>query len=183
MSRVAVLYDSTEGQTAKIARRVAEIAAAAGHSAEPSDVRTLPANWTPAAFDAVILGASVHVGRHSRPVTELVQRHRAALEVVPAAFFSVSLSAAGKTDRQQRNARGLVDEFLMETGWRPTATATFAGALLYRDYGFLKRMLLRWIAGREGGDTDTSRNYEYTDWGQVEHFTRDFLGGLPGGRG
>ena len=40
--------------------------------------------------------------------------------------------------------------------------ATFAGALRYRDYGLLKRLMMKWIARQEGGDTDTSRNYEYT---------------------
>jgi menaquinone-dependent protoporphyrinogen oxidase len=31
------------------------------------------------------------------------------------------------------------------------------------------------IAEREGGNTDTSRNYEYTDWNRVQAFAEEFL--------
>lgn len=31
MAQLAVLYDTTEGQTAKIARKIAEVATSAGH--------------------------------------------------------------------------------------------------------------------------------------------------------
>lgn len=174
-----MLFDSTEGQTAKIADRVAEVATAEGCQVQVHNVRTLPPGFCLEDFDAVILGASIHIGKHSRPVTRFVKQNRSALEAIPTAFFSVSLSAAGKTERQQRNARDCLEAFLRETGWHPRATATFAGALLYRQYGFFKRLLLKWIASQEGGDTDTSRDYEYTDWEQVRTFTCDFLHAIP----
>ena len=53
---------------------------------------------------------------------------------------------------------------------RPTFRTNLAGALLYQNYGFFNR----WIVKRGGaGDTDTSRNYVYTDWTAVDHFTRE----------
>jgi menaquinone-dependent protoporphyrinogen oxidase len=179
MARIAVIYDSTEGQTAKISRRIAETATEQGYDPDVIDVRNPPPGFGLEGYSAVILGASVHVGKHSRQVTAFVRANRSQLERMPSAFFSVSLSAAGRTDRQQRNARDLLDAFLRETAWRPQATATFAGALLYREYGFFKRLLLKWIAKREGGDTDTSKNYEYTDWNRVAEFTREFFGQIP----
>jgi hypothetical protein len=33
---------------------------------------------------------------------------------------------------------------------------------------------MRAITAREGGDTDTSRDYEYTDWAKVERFAAGF---------
>jgi menaquinone-dependent protoporphyrinogen oxidase len=33
---------------------------------------------------------------------------------------------------------------------------------------------MRRIVAKAGGDTDTSRDYEYTDWNQVRGFARDF---------
>ena len=54
-------------------------------------------------------------------------------------------------------------------------TATFAGALRYSRYGWLKRRLMRSIARREGGDTDTSRDHVYTDWDAVDRFAVDIL--------
>ena len=35
---------------------------------------------------------------------------------------------------------------------------------MYSKYNFLVRFFMRRIAQKEGGDTDTSRDYEYTDW-------------------
>jgi menaquinone-dependent protoporphyrinogen oxidase len=50
-----------------------------------------------------------------------------------------------------------------------------AGALLYRKYGFLKRWIMKRIVARAGGDTDTSRDYEYTDWNDMRAFAKEFL--------
>ncbi|MCE3247433.1 MAG: protoporphyrinogen oxidase [Geminicoccaceae bacterium] len=55
-------------------------------------------------------------------------------------------------------------------------SASLAGALRYSRYGFLKRLLMRLIVWREGGDTDDSRDYDYTDWDAVDGFARGFLG-------
>jgi menaquinone-dependent protoporphyrinogen oxidase len=38
--------------------------------------------------------------------------------------------------------------------------------------------MMRLIAGAAGGDTDTSRDYEYTDWEAVERFAMDFAARL-----
>ena len=54
------------------------------------------------------------------------------------------------------------------------ATATFGGALRYTKYNVLIRIMMRVIVGFAGGDTDTSRDYEYTDWRAVEGFAAEF---------
>jgi len=42
------------------------------------------------------------------------------------------------------------------------------------------------IARKSGGDTDTSRDYEYTDWAAVDDFAQrfvtDLVVGVPRGR-
>lgn len=55
-----------------------------------------------------------------------------------------------------------------QAGWNPSIVATIAGRLAYTQYGFLKRWIMRAIASREGGATDTTRDHEYTDWTTVE---------------
>lgn len=175
MKRIAVLYDTTEGQTAKIADKMAATVKNAGHNVTVAEVQNFPNDFQLDTFDGVVLGASIHVGKLSPAVVEFVKQSRILLETVPSAFFSVSLSAAGKTERQQQDAQRCLAEFLKETAWTPQMTTTVAGALLYRDYGFFKRLMMKWIAKREGGDTDTSRNYEYTDWTKVDEFVQEFL--------
>ncbi len=38
----------------------------------------------------------------------------------------------------------------------------------------IERMLMKRIAAQAGGDTDTSRDHEYTDWKDLAAFTRRF---------
>ena len=82
----------------------------------------------------------------------------------------MSLSAATKPQR----ARRFVETFLRQVGWRPQLTAAFAGALPYSKYAAWKRLLMIAFVGLAGGDTDTSRDYEYTDWEAVDRFTTAF---------
>ncbi len=49
-----------------------------------------------------------------------------------------------------------------------------AGALLYTKYNFLVRFVMRRIAKKGGPETDTSRDYEYTNWAALDKFVDEF---------
>ena len=166
MASVLIVYGTTEGQTRKIAGWMAEVVSEYGHAATMMDAAAgerVPRGR----YDAVIVAASVHRLRHQPSVARFVRRNLAWLKPLPSAFFSVSLSAAGKAERQREGARRCAGAFLEETGWRPGMVRLVAGALPYTRYGFATRWIMRMIAWREGGDTDTSRDHEYTDWEQL----------------
>ena len=141
------------------------------------DIRRPPTGFTPDAFDAIVIGASIHMSKHSRQLSEFVRRHIARLNAVPSGFFSVSLSAAG-SEQERADASRFVEEFLQQTGWNPAIKTTLAGGLQYRDYGFLKRWMMKKIAREAGKDTDTSKNHEYTDWNAVDKFVGAFVAEL-----
>ena len=104
-----------------------------------------------------------------------MQHHLETLHSRPSAFFSVSLAAQADTDQGRIEARRYIEEFLHRTGWRPGQTGSFAGALLYTHYGFLTRWIMKQIARKKGNpDTDTRRDYRYTDWSQVKRFGEEF---------
>ena len=127
-------------------------------------------------YDAVIVGASIHMGKHEDYVRDYVRENRDALERLPSAFFSVSLAAHGDTEV----AEGYIEEFVEETGWRPGMVGLFSGALLYTQYGFIKRHMMKYIARHKGSpDTDISRDFVYTDWESVKHFAEEFLELVP----
>lgn len=167
MARILVVYGTTEGQTARIADVVADTLRAAGHAAEAVDVTSL-GDSLPRDYDGVVVGASIHMGKHDKHVVQLVQKNLDLLERLPSAFFSVSLAAHGDT----QEAEGYVDRFEAETGWRPARVALFSGALLYTQYGFVKRHMMRRIAKEKPGELglDTSRDYVYTEWDAVRRF-------------
>lgn len=173
MIRVLIVYSSVDGQTARIAKRVADGLRESGLEVTLHPAWRLDAPWEIETHDAVVVGGSVRFGRHARELERWVRERLERLAARPAAFFSVSMAAAGEGERAREAIRWR-DEFLSRTGWKPALAASFAGALRYTRYNPLLRMMMRFISGRAGGDTDTSRDYEYTDWDAVDRFAADF---------
>lgn len=174
MSHLLIIYATTEGHTREVARHIARTAHQEGYVAEIQDCAASPAPPTDD-YDAVILGGSVHQSVHQTSLVNYVQTHRVALEQMPSAFFSVSLHAAFPGEEHQAEARGYIEQFIEETGWRPDATWMVAGALRYTQYDFFKRLVMKMIARREGQDTDTSKDHDYTDWSALTHGVKTFL--------
>jgi menaquinone-dependent protoporphyrinogen oxidase len=114
---------------------------------------------------------------------KFIKRNLRALESLPTAFLSVSLSQAGverATATPEERARftadvqWMLDRFVKQTGWHPTRVKAVAGALLYRQYNFLMRFIMKRISQKAGGATDTSRDYDYTDWAALDRFVDEF---------
>ncbi len=172
MARILVVYGTTEGHTRKVALRIGQIARGHGHGVDVIDATLHP---SPDGFDAVIVAASVHQLRHQSSVIHFAAEHRHRLNELPTAFFSVSLSAALADPHHQVEAREVAAQLLAETRWHPETVKLVAGALLYSKYDFLKRLLMQMIARQDGRDTDTSRDWEYTDWPRLQRDVEEFL--------
>ena len=159
MPSALILYASVEGHTELIARRIAAELRRRGH-----EVDMVPAGRAPdfSAYDGVVVGASVHYGHHPASLARLLRAAR--LATPKSAFFSVSLGA------KERYAT----RFLRRARWQPQLVAVFAGALKYSMYAPLKKLVVRAFAAVAGHDTDTSRDYEYTDWQAVDGFATAF---------
>src|SRR5215208_530178 len=141
MMRVLIPYGTTEGLTARISEYVAAVIRGHGHEADTVDLK---GSVDPEAddYDAVIIGASIHMGKHEDYVLDFVRKNRDALERLPSAFFSVSMAAHDNMEE----AEGYIEEFTREAGWRPARVGLFGGALLYTQYVFIKRHLMKKIA-------------------------------------
>jgi menaquinone-dependent protoporphyrinogen oxidase len=171
---VPVLYATTEGQTGRIADRLAARLQERGVNGRAIPIEAAEAiDWT--RVRGVCLGASLHVEKHQPGAVAFARDHRAALDRVPSLFFSVSLAAASTNPAEAQAARALADEFVARTGWRPTRVASVAGRLAYTQYGFFVRWLMRRIAVKEGASGDTSRDHEYTDWAQVTRLADELV--------
>src|SRR5215207_5870153 len=121
-------YGTTEGLTAGIPEYVADVILSHGHEADAVDIKGSEAP-NPDGYDAVIVGASIHMGKHEVYVLDFVRENRETLERLPSAFFSVSMAAHDDMEE----AEGYIEEFVRETGWRPAKV----GALLagYAAFG------------------------------------------------
>ena len=172
MTRICIAYGTTEGQSARIAQYMADLIREHGHQVDVVDIKAAR-DRVLEGHDGVIIGASIHMGKHKDYVRDFVTTNRAALQRLPSAMFSVSLAAHGDME----NAQAYVEGFAAETGWHPAQIGLFAGALPYTRYGFFKRRMMRRIVRAKPGnlDTDMSRDYDYTDWEEVGRFAEDFL--------
>lgn len=173
--QILIVYGTKYGQTAKIARRIGEIIMARGEIATTINAERVPSDLVLTAFDGVIVGGSVISGHHQRSVRRFVLDHRDALDSIPCGFFSVSGSAGSPTERGRADAQRCLDEFLRDTGWHPGITQAIGGAMMYTKYNPLLRWIMKQIAKRNGGPTDTSRDHELTDWAQVQRFVDRYL--------
>jgi menaquinone-dependent protoporphyrinogen oxidase len=168
--RILIVYGTGHGQTAKIAMRIAGLLTTSGTEVACTDVRALPRGLALGDFDVVVIGSSVEYGRHQRRVERFIAAHVGELNAMPSAFFSVSGAAGGGDAGAQARARGYVDDLLRETGWRPRFAETIGGAMAYTKYNPLLRWITKRASAKVGGPTDTSRDYEFTDWTQVQRF-------------
>jgi menaquinone-dependent protoporphyrinogen oxidase len=126
-------------------------------------------------YDVALVGGPIHVGSYPRSILRFARDHREFLERVRSAFFSVSLGIASKTSDGRAQTLEIVERFVNQSGWRPARIELIAGALQYSKYNFLIRLIMKRITAKEGGDTDTSRDYEYTDWEAVDRFVHDLV--------
>jgi menaquinone-dependent protoporphyrinogen oxidase len=171
MRRILVVYGTTDGHTAKVAGAISETLHGIGAVV---DVHAADAAPAPDAYDAIVVAASVHAGRYQKPVERWVRAHAVTLARKPAAFVSVCLGVLQDDAKVQRELQAILERFVQATGWRPTVAKFVAGALPYTHYGWLRRLVMRRMVAKAGGDTDTSRDFEYTDWNDLRHFTTDF---------
>jgi menaquinone-dependent protoporphyrinogen oxidase len=167
-----LIYGTTDGQTAKIANALANDLRSLGATVEVVDAASSPPS--PAGYRAVVVAASVHAGGYQSKVARWVGKYRDFLSVRPTAFVSVCLGVLQKDPAVDAELEKIMHRFLEKTGWTPTVRKIVAGALPYTKYGLLKRWMMRRIVRKAGGDTDVTRDYEYTDWSDLSAFARTF---------
>lgn len=174
--RILIVYGTTYGQTARIAHYIQDVLTSEGCEVvlEPAD--RWRADWNVHGYDAIIVGASLIVGKHQASVAKFASENRTALNRIPTAFFSVSASAAGSDPRAIAEVDRLINAFLAEAQWHPRTVEKIGGAIAYTRYSLPVRMAMKFISWRNGGSTDTSRDHELTDWAQVRQFALRVLG-------
>lgn len=165
---VPVFYATTEGQTRRIAERLAAIFREEGFTSRAIDLASPDADavdWRRA--QAAVVGASLHGHRHQRSARRFVDAHAPDLNVRPSVFFSVSLAIASESASERNEAVRLAREFTEAAEWHADEIVCLAGRLAYTQYGWVTRFIMKRIARRHGEPADTSRDYEFTNWDDV----------------
>jgi len=171
MSRVLLAYSTTDGHTPRICERLRQVIEQQGHAAKVVPLSQADA-LDLAAFDAIVIGASIRYGKHQPEVAQFIGRHQALLESKANAFFTVNIVARKPNKNRPENNPYLI-KFLRTISWKPKLLGVFAGKLDYPRYRFIDRQMIRFIMLITKGPTDPSVVVEFTDWQAVEEFGRE----------
>src|SRR5262245_6513908 len=172
MARILIVYASTHGQTAKIAGALADALRRLPAVVDVFDASAAPCR--PHDYDAVILAASVHAGGYQKAIRRWAKSYASVLNSKQTAFVSVCLAVLQHDPKVRQELDTYVSCFSGDVGWTPTVVTFVAGALLDTRYNWFVRRLMKRIVAKAGGDTDTTRDYEYTDWKELREFAERF---------
>lgn len=181
MKSVLIIYATRYGQTAKVATRIAGHLKSLNADVDLVNAQGLSEAQDPDinAFDLLVFGASMHAGGLESEILDFINRHADRIEHKPRSFFLVLLSAATKDPALRadwlENARNKMSEQLQVDF---DDVEMIAGALTYSKYPLPIKWVMKHIAKKAGENTDTSRDYEYTEWEQVERYAERLA--MPG---
>jgi menaquinone-dependent protoporphyrinogen oxidase len=195
--RILILYGTTEGQTRRICEKIASQLSSLGDTTTLMDASTItdpvlattsgsnpgplkpgPVNNAPlapdvTAFDAAILAASVHAGEYQASIQQFARTNAAALNAMPTAFVSVSLSAASDDAAERTAIDECAGRFAKTTGWIPLETLHVAGAFRFTRYDFFKGWAMKLIAWEKKVTFEAGKDLELTNWGTLAESTDD----------
>ncbi|WP_216782418.1 menaquinone-dependent protoporphyrinogen IX dehydrogenase [Candidatus Profftia tarda] len=177
--RALILYTSYYGQTKAIASYISSILIATTEC----DLRDLSSSMdiNLIQYTSVMIGSSVRYGHFHRALYEFIRLNLRQLNNMQSAFFAVNL-VARKPQHRTPQSNTYTKKFLLATPWRPKQCSVFAGALRYPRYSWLDRTIIKLIMKITNGETDTTKEVEYTDWQDVRRaalqfscLTREFM--------
>ena len=173
--KTLIVYATREGQTARVAGRIANHLRQAGIEVQLADAGDAAATGQIDldGFDQLVFGASMHAGGLEKELVEFIGRHKGEIESRQRWFFLVLLSAAARDP--ELKAQWLADARKKTDGQLPVRFADvemIAGALRYSKYPLPLKWVMQRIASKAGEGTDLSRDYEYTDWQQVQRYAQ-----------
>ena len=168
LMKTLILYSTHDGQTQKIASFIANVIK------ENVEVKSIHDEFDLQAYDRIMIGASIRYGHFNKQLYKMLEKHTALLNQKTTSFFGVNLTAR-KPEKSTPETNVYVRKFLQRMTWKPTISAVFAGALLYPRYKFFDRIMIQLIMRITGGETDPTKEIEYTDWQKVRSFSEAFL--------
>ncbi len=168
MKKVLFLYSSQEGQTVKILEYIEKHLA--DYQCELIDLHQVD-SVDFSLYERVLIGASIRYGKLNKKLYQFIDRHLEALNQAKAAFFCVNLTARKEAEgKDTPEGSAYIRKFLTKSPWKPSLIGVFAGALYYPRYRWFDRVMIRFIMKMTGGETDTTKEVEYTNWEKVSLF-------------
>jgi menaquinone-dependent protoporphyrinogen oxidase len=167
-----LFYATRDGQSRRIAERIADRLIEKGINALPHDLAAaLPAAQGLAESRPVVVVAAVRYGRHLPEAQQFLAIYRALRDPPPLVLLSVNLTAR-KPGKNTAEGNVYLRKLIARNHLKPAFAAAIAGRLEYPRYGWLDKQAIRFIMLLTGGPTDPKTCVEYTAWNEVDGVAR-----------
>lgn len=163
-----IFYATRDGQSRRIAERIANRLADHGISALPHDlvgVRVTPPSL--AAARLVVVVAAVRYGRPLPEADQFLASYRTLRDPPQLVLLSVNLTAR-KPGKDTVEGNAYLRKSIARHRLAPALALAIAGRLDYSRYGWLDRQLIRFIMKLTGGPTDPTTCIDFTPWDVVD---------------
>lgn len=165
-----LFYATRDGQSRRIAERIADRLTEAGISALPQNLAVTEPQSLPGTAP-IVLVAAVRYGRHLPEADQFLTRFRVGKATAPLVLLSVNLTAR-KPGKSSPEGNPYLRKVIRRHRLRPALASAVAGRLDYPHYRWFDRMAIRFIMLLTGGPTDPAAQVEFTDWQQVDSVAR-----------
>ncbi len=163
-----LFYATRDGQSRRIAERIADRLTERGISALPHDLAG--AAVTPSSLAAARLVVVVAAVRYGRPLPEadrFLAGYQTLRDPPQLVLLSVNLTAR-KQGKDTVEGNAYLRKSITKHRLAPVFALAIAGSLDYSRYGWLDRQLIRFIMKLTGGPTDPTACIDFTPWDVVD---------------
>jgi len=167
-----LFYATRDGQSRRIAERIAARLGEMGIFAEPQDLALgMPAPQGLAEIQPVVVVMAVRYGRHLPEAERFLAAYRALKNPPPLVLLSVNLTAR-KPGKRTAEGNVYLRKTIAQYRLAPILAMAIAGRLEYPRYHWFDRQAIRFIMLLTGGPTDPTTSVEYTPWDEVDDVAR-----------
>ncbi len=165
---VALFYATRDGQSRRIAERIASGLAVHGIPAVPQDLAVIPpASSSLAAARLAVLVAAVRYGAPLPEAEQFLASFGKLREPPQLVLLSVNLTAR-KPGKDTAEGNPYLRKSIARHRLAPALALAIAGRLEYPRYSWRDRQLIRFIMMLTGGPTDPKTCIDYTPWDVVD---------------
>jgi len=169
-SDMQLYFATRDGQSRRIAERIAARLSESGITAEPHDLaHGLPILQN--LVGPVVVVMAVRYGKHLPEAEKFLAAYRALSAPPPLVLLSVNLTAR-KPGKTTASGNVYLRKAIARHRLTPVLAAAIAGRLDYPRYRWIDRQAIRFIMLLTGGPTDPRTSVEYTPWDEVDAVAR-----------
>ena len=161
-NRILIAYASRAGSTGEVAEAIAEVLCQEDLAV---DLRLARDVSDVSAYQAVVVGSAIYMGRWLSEAADFLEAHRDTLSKIPVAWFTVCMTLKDDTEENRRTVAAYLDPVRERVPQvRPRDVGLFAGRLQGNNLSALYRLIVKTMDLPEG---------DYRDWTAIRAWAQE----------